>query len=190
MPLISKFKSSGNIELLSQKRIAIFSSRNAPREIYPAAMAVFETLSKLPITIGGGWQAPLEKEYLKRLDQKTKADILLYSATEIASRTLTPALSLLKQNDKLLLLSVEEAPERATKRDVDKRDHLLFSQIKQILFLFIAQGGRLEKTFESLLKQGFSPLILEHPSNRLFIDLGGLAVNSDNIVDVLMAHKS
>jgi len=186
MPLISKFKSCGNIELLSRKRVALFASRNTPAEIYPAASALFHVLCNLPLCLGGGWQAPLEKKLLNQLPGAPRAGLIYYSATDIGGRALNQKLQKIFEAQKLLLLCAEAAPGRASRSAVDKRDQLLFGQITRIIFFYIAPEGRLESVFNTLLKNNNTPFVLDHPLNKPFLNAGGLAINEDNARDLLL----
>ena len=186
MPILSKFKSRGNIELLSRKRVALFASRKTPAEIYPAASGLFHVICNLPLCLGGGWQAPLERKLLKLLPGIPRAGLIYYSATDIGERVLNPKLQKIFDAEKLLLLCAEAAPGRASRSAVDKRDQLLFSQITRIIFFHIAPKGRLESVFNTLLHNNNTPFVLDHPLNEPFLNAGGLAINEDNAQDLLL----
>ncbi len=185
MALLTKFKSKGNIELLSHKRVALLASRHAPEMIFPVALNLAQALAQLSISIAGGWQSPLEKACLKIFEKSTHTSILYYSATDISYRRPDSFMMQMEQEKRLLFLCTEDAPKRAGTRDVDKRDQLMAGQVGLFLFLFIAANGRLERHFDSLLKNGRTPLVLDIPQNRPYLKSGGIAVNEDSIRELL-----
>jgi len=184
MKVLSHFESKGNIELLSQETLAVFASKNAPREIYPHARELFHELCRLPLSLCGGWQAPVEKELLSLTYPEMTADILLYSAKDLAIINLDETLKNLDMFGKLLLLSAESRSGRISKNDVDKRDDLLFKHMDKFLFMFIESGGRLEKYYNQLVDKNVPVFILDHPLNKNFIGPGTIALNNENIIDL------
>ena len=184
MNVLSHFESKGNIELLSQTTLAIFASKNTPSEIFQQAREIFLQLCSLPLSLCGGWQAALEKELLSLTHPQMAADILLYSAKDLAKINLNETLKNLDMFGKLLLLSAESRSDRVSKNDVDKRDDLLFKHMDKVLFMFIESGGRLEKYYNQLVKKNFPVFILDHPLNKNFISPGTVALNKENIIDL------
>jgi len=174
------FETLGNVELLSQARIALFASRNTPVELYPAAEALFSKLTELPVSIAGGWQAPLEKHLLSQFPLSAKANIIHYLARNINNLHLNRFQENLLAVNKLLLVSPSLRPIRVTSSMVIKRDNLIHSQIKKILFLHIEQGGKLERQFNQLYGAGYHIYLLDHPSNQLFLIPDVIGMNADN----------
>jgi hypothetical protein len=185
MKLLSKFETHGNIELLSQKIVAVFSSKDTPKEIYPSAEQLFEKMTDMPISMAGGWQAPLEKKLLETAHPAMKANIIYYTAKDLSQVKMGKSLELLDNEKKLLLVSAQSRQIRATKSDVDKRDALLFNQISQVLFLYISPNGRLEKYYNTLQESNFSLFVLDHPLNEHILISGCPAINSDNLQEII-----
>jgi len=185
MKILSQFESSGNIELLSQKIIAVFSSKDTPQEIYPYAVRIFEELKNKPLSIASGWQAPLEKKLLETITPQMQANIIFYTANDLSQVNISHQLKLLNNENKLLSISAQSRKKRATKNDIDKRDKLLFNQVDQVLFLYISQNGRLEKYFNHLLESASSVLIMRHPLNKPFMSAGCSVLDEENFDEVL-----
>lgn len=184
MKILSQFESRGNVEILSQKILAVFSSINTPEEIYQPAEEIFKKLCDLPISLAGGWQAPLEKQLLDLTSSEMAANIIYYSAKNI-SRLRMPELKGFEETNKILYISARSRKDRISKEDVDKRDELLFSQVGAVLFLFIAPKGRLEHYFDFLILQDFPVYMLEHKFNKAFINAGAISLNSENAKDLI-----
>ncbi|NOX89996.1 MAG: hypothetical protein GXO77_13330 [Calditrichaeota bacterium] len=179
------FTSRGNIELLSQKKIALFASREVPREIYGSAVDFFNVLIDLPICIAGGWQSPLEKTLYKHIKPAQKANIIHYFAREINGVRLTQIQQHLLNEKKLLMIAPETTSLRPSQNLIKKRDELIFSQTKQICFLYIRPGGRLESYFNLLDQTSHSVYFLDHPLNRIFLTSNVVELNPENIELIL-----
>jgi len=179
------FQSKGNIELLSQRKLAVFASQHAPQEIASSAAVVFEALQKLPLSLAGGWQAPLERRLLEQADAGLAANYILYLAKDINAFRPTPRQQRLLDENKLLVLSPEIKAKRASQSLVKQRDALLFSQIDSVLFLYIHPGGRLEGYLRELSARKSKLYILNHPLNRPCFGEDILPLDGDTAEEVL-----
>lgn len=182
MRVISQFNSNGNIEILSQRVIALFASREAPQSIVEDATIFFKKLCAAPVAIAGAWHAPLEKSLLKNTDPKMAANIIMYNAHEIKPVKENSNLEQLKTQNKLLLIS-QSHTSRASKTEVRKRDQLIFKHAHHIVFLYIRQGGRLEEYFTTLYSAGYPVSVLNNTVNQPFLVSDTVVVDSENIDD-------
>jgi hypothetical protein len=180
MRLLSQFETKGNIELLSQKIIAVFSSKNTPGEIYNPGRDLFLKLCELPLSIAGGWQAPFEKILLKEINPQMPANIIYYSAKNLISVKNT-GFTELEKNNKVLYVSAQSRKDRASKQDINKRDQLMFSQVHSVLFFYIETNGRLQKYFDQLIRNNFSVYTLQHDLNMNLLNAGAVGLDSENI---------
>lgn len=181
MKVLTQFESKGNIELLSQSKLAVFTSKNTPREISESAQRLFLSLCKLKISLAGGWQAPLEKQLLNLTYAGMPANIIYYSAKDLGQIKQNQKLAALDNEHKLLIVSAKSRTNRVSKNDINKRDTLLFNQVEKVLFMYIAHGGRLEKYYNQLLQKDFPVYVLEHDLNRSFLNNGAIALSRDNL---------
>lgn len=175
------FETLGNVELLSQNRVAVFASKSTPREMYPAAEQLIDSIIPLPLALAGGWQAPLEKELLKKITlAKANANIIHYLAKNI--NTIQPDTvqqRLIKEN-RLLLISPGINEARPSAKQINRRDELLFSQINKIIFIYISNGGRLQEYFERLIASSYQVFLFDHPLNKNFFNKDVVLLNPDN----------
>lgn len=186
MRVLSQFESKGNVELLSQKNLAIFSSKNTPEEIFKSAEELFLSLCSMPICLASGWQAYFEKHLLELVKPDMPVNIIYYSAKDIGELNFKE-LDVLEKENKLLYISAQSRKNRISKGDVDKRDELLFSQVDAALFLYIEPKGRLEKYFDILVMEEFPVYVLEHELNRAFINAGAVGLNLENVRDLIFS---
>jgi len=181
MKILSQFETRGNIELLSQNRIAVFASKETAQQLFTPSYELFKKLIQNPVSIASGWHAPLEKDLLDLCTARMPANIIYYSAKDIGQIKQSPLLTALEKEQKLLVVSAQSKQARASKTGVDKRDELLLSQIKKVLFFYIAPGGRLEEYFNMLLKGDYEIFLFEHKLNKIFYNSGCTLINEDNL---------
>ena len=184
MKVLAQFESKGNVELLSQKTLAIFSSKNTPQEIFNSAKKLFVSLCKMPLSLASGWQAPLEKHLLGLTSPVMAANIIYYSAKDINELNFIK-LHELEQENKILYISAQSRKNRVSKEDIDKRDELMLSKVDAILFLYIEPKGRLEKYFDFLCLEDFSIFVLDHELNKAFVNAGAPSLNHENYKEML-----
>lgn len=175
------FETRGNVELLSQTRVALFSSKDGPKEIYPLAEETFDRLLRLSLSLAGGWQAPLEKHLLKRAGNSCSANFICYLAKDINAAPVSDWQQAMLDENKLLLISPDIKQPRASVTLVEKRDALLFSQIKKIFFLHISKNGRLEKYFNELSRRRYQLYLLDHPLNAEFVTPDVILICPENV---------
>ena len=175
------FETLGNVELLSQNRAAMLASKETPAELFEPAQQLADSLLKLPFCAAGGWQSPLEKKLLAKISSKNSScNIIHYLAKNINSLKLNTRQNELLNDGRLLLISPGIQDDRPSRRQINIRDELMFSQIDKILFLFISPGGRLEEYFNRMISLSYQVFLLEHPLNKLFFDSGVVLLNDEN----------
>lgn len=180
------FETLGNVELLSQNRAAILASQQAPAEIFKPARALADSIAKLPLAAAGGWQSPLEKEILHQISHvKNQCNIIHYLARNINNLKLNKRQNPLMNSNKLLLISPEIQDTRPSRRQINNRDELMFSQIDKVLFLFISAGGRLEEYFNRMISSSYKVFLFDHPLNKRFFDSNVVLLNEEN-ADLLL----
>lgn len=175
------FETLGNVELLSQNRAALFASRSAPREIYADVFRLLEALAVLPLALAGGWLAALEKELLKKIcSGPGHTNVIHYLAKNINTLRPDKTQQRLLDEKRLLFISPGIQQARASAKQIARRDELLFSQINKIIFLYIAEGGRLQEYFERLLAASYQVFLFDHPLNEKYFNKDVVLLNPDN----------
>ena len=182
----SVFETLGNVELLSQKKIAVFASKNAPDDLRSLIKIFFDQLFKMPVSLAGGWQSPLEKSVYAKFNWHCSANLIHYIAKDINQYKPTEQQQNLVDHNKLLFVAPELKEIRANSAAVDKRDRLIFSQNKNILFLYIEPKGRLEKYFRELSQLNFHLYVLDHPVNKSFFYDDVIPLNEDSIQSIIL----
>jgi hypothetical protein len=181
------FETMGNVELLSQRKLALFASRKAEKIIYDSALELFLKLCTLPITLTGGWQAPLEKYLIKHIPQNVQANFAYYLAKDINQFQPTDFQRRLIEQQKLLIIAPGLNEKRSSSNAVKKRDELLFAQVSKILFLYVEKNGRLERYFRQLSGLNYQFYFLDHPLNQSFMGDDVVALNAENVADLIFS---
>lgn len=180
------FETRGNVEILSQKKIAIFASRATPQEFYPRALTLFNRLAQQDVAIASGWQAPLEKFLFKKgVGLQIRANIIKYLPRDLNCYQLSYTEQVLLDENKLLLVAPDTDVRRPEKKWINRRDALLFSQIKHVLFLYIVPGGRLESYFNQLLNRDYHVYLPEDAQNSFLNASGVIKLNEQNVAELL-----
>jgi len=175
------FETLGNVELLSQNRAAVLASQKTPAELYGPAQKLADSIIKLPFSAAGGWQSPLEKKILARISRvNSGCNIIHYLAKNINSLKLNDRQRQLLDDNRLLLISPGIQEQRPSRRQINNRDELMFSQTDKILFMFISPGGRLEEYFNRMISLSYQVFLLEHPLNKQFFDSSIVLLNEEN----------
>lgn len=180
------FQTVGNVELLSQKKIAVFASKKSPSELMQIIDDLSDRLFEIPIALASGWQSPLEKTIYQKFNEKCTANIIHYFAKDINQFKPTKKQQRWIDQNKLLIISPELKEIRTSASAVDKRDRLIFSQNKKILFLYIEPKGRLEKYFIELSQLNYQLYILEHPLNASYFHDDLIRFSDDSVESLLL----
>ncbi|MBD3225155.1 MAG: hypothetical protein GF313_10530 [Caldithrix sp.] len=178
--MTSTFATRGNVELLSQKKLAVFTSKNTPKTLYPFAERIFSILCRQELALAGGWQSPLEKRLFRQIPPSPRTHCIHYLAKDINSVYLTKEQNYLLEENRLLVIAPHTKQQRISRQTIEQRDSLIFSQIKNILFLYIRTDGRLNRYFVQLLQMQYNLFVLDHPLNDSYLLDDIVALGEDN----------
>ncbi|MCH7731770.1 MAG: hypothetical protein IIB44_04530 [Candidatus Marinimicrobia bacterium] len=158
--------SVGNEQLLEQKPLALYCSRQIPLSVYQPALELVQNLMAQQITLAGGWQSSLEKEALKLRKPGSSSNIIYFLAKGIQSFKVHQSLRSDLDKGKVLIVSLWMHKERIDKQKVKDRDNLILDKLERFLFLHIGEGGNLEELFYRCLSLDKEIYILDHFSNH------------------------
>ena len=174
----------GNEELLEKKKISIFISREIPLNIIIPAEKLLLSLTELPYVFISGWHSPFEKRILKKLIEKDK-EIIFFTSKGIKDLSVYNYLKKHLDKGKLLILSFYLQKNKITFYNSLRRNNLISDIVDENIFLYINEGGNLEKLFYKLLSQNKTPLVLDHSANSVFLKKGE-AINLKNFREILL----
>jgi len=161
----------GNEQLLKKKKISIFISREIPLNIIIPAEKLLLSLVELPYVFISGWHSPFERRILKKLLAKDK-EIIFFTSKGIKNQSVYNYLKGPFEKGKILMASLYLQKNKITFYNSLKRNSLISDIVNENIFLYINEGGNLEKLFSKLLSQNKTPLVLDHSANSIFLKKG------------------
>jgi hypothetical protein len=184
--VLNKCYFQGNKKLIEDSPIIVYCSKEIPLSVYYTANTVFTELLKLPLTVAGGWQSPMEKRVLKNYKNEYPANIVCCLAKGMENFRLPRHLRPLMEDGKLLVISPFQNKARISRRSVMMRDELAFDLIQRFFFLYINQGGYLESILRRCMDTGKKIYFLAHHANTAYLVEGVQPVNAKNMQEVLI----
>ena len=174
----------GNEQLLKKKRISIFISREIPLNIIIPAEKLLLSLIELPYVFISGWHSPFERRILKKLIEKDK-EIIFFTSKGVKNQRIYNYLEKSFDRGKMLIVSSYLQKNNITFYNSIKRNRLISDIVNENIFLYINEGGNLEKLFSKLLSQNKTPLIFDHSANSIFLKKGK-PINLNNFKEILL----
>lgn len=178
---------SGNVSLLNEAPIAIYSSQKIPLSIYQEAIELIARLSNKGVVLAGGWQSPLERKMLKVVTQVEQGKVIYFLAKGIKYFNPWKYLRPLIQSQRLLVVSPFENEERITSEMVKERDELILRLIDTFLFIFVNPSGKTPRFVENCLKNNKRVYFVDHPQNKDVLQEGIGLLSKYNYQEVLKA---
>ena len=188
----------GDPALLDRKPTALFCSVQCPGDLILKSYDLARTLRAYPATLIGGFQSPIEKEFLELLlrQHATQAG---RTAPSSPSVIICPARGLAKMRiprpwhdplaaGRLLLLSTfPDNLRRPTAASASRRNACVATLAHRILILHAAQGSKTEALCQQALAAAKPVYTLPSPHNAHLIALGAQPLPQDNPSDLLPA---
>lgn len=174
---------SGNIDLLRQKKIGIFASRDAPQSIViPAEKFVF-AVSKLPYVFISGWHSSFEKKIFEKLLLLEK-EIIFFTSLGIRNMRMDNHLIKTWRNGRLLIISFFEDNPKMTSLNALRRNEMISDISEKNLFLYVNNNGNLRNLIPRLSKNGRNPLVFNNSKNFNYLK-NCASIDINNYEDLL-----
>jgi predicted Rossmann fold nucleotide-binding protein DprA/Smf involved in DNA uptake len=156
----------GNTELLRTPSVALFCSVRIPAGALFEAFDLARELAGLGITIAGGFQSPIEREFLDYLLGGC-APVLLCPARGIEGLRLPRKWRVALRESRVLIVSAHP-PEmrRPTLASAELRNRVVSALATRLLILHASSGGRLARLAAEALGWGLPVHCLDHPGNE------------------------
>jgi len=174
----------GNEQLLKKKKISIFISRKIPLNIIIPAEEFILFLAELSYVFISGWHSPFERRILKKLIEKDK-EIIFFTSKGVKNQQIYNYLEKSFDRGEMLIVSSYLQKNKITFYNSIKRNRLISDIVNENIFLYVNEGGNLEKLFSKLLSQNKTPLIFDHSANSIFLKKGR-PINLNNFKEILL----
>ena len=188
----------GDPALLARIPIALFCSVHCPGDLILKSYDLARTLRTAPATLIGGFQSPIEKEFLERLLRRPPLQPA-HTDTGLPSIIICPARGLANMRiprpwrdplaaGRLLLLSTfADSIRRATAATAARRNACVAALAGRILILHAKQGGKTAALFQQALNAAKPVYTLPSPHNAHLIALGAQPISPPDPVALLAA---
>ena len=181
----------GNPALLDRKPTALFCSVQCPGDLILKSYDLARTLRAYPATLIGGFQSPVEKEFLEFLLRQPahqpshiappSPSVIVCPARGLATmRIPRPWRDPLAAGRLLLLSTFPDSLRRPTAASASRRNACVAALAHRILILHAAQGSKTEALCQQALATAKSVYTLPSPHNAHLIALGAQPISPDD----------
>ena len=181
----------GDPALLDRKPIALFCSVHCPGDLILQSYDLARTLRAYPATLTGGFQSPIEKEFLELLLRQPASQpgraappspsVIICPARGLATmRIPRPWHHPLAAGRLLLLSTFPDSLRRPTAASASRRNTCVASLAHRILILHAKQGGKTEALCQQALAAAKPVYTLPSPHNAHLIALGAQPISPDD----------
>ena len=161
----------GNADLLTTRLVGFFCSEASPGDAILNTYDLALALRNANLTFIGGFQSPMEKEFLTFILRGT-APIIICPARSITKMRLPPEWHPPLQSGRLLLLSCSpNTIHRPTHQTATKRNALVADLATCLLVPHATPGGKVERLCEDALADG-TPVFTLSTTNTRLAELG------------------
>ncbi len=179
----------GGPTLLDRKPTALFCSVQCPGDLILKSYDLARVLRAHPITLIGGFQSPIEKEFLELLlrqparqpDHTLAPSLIICPARGLANMRVPRSWRDSLAAGRLLLLSTfSDSLRRPTVASAARRNNCVAALAHRILILHAAQGGKTEALCRQALAAAKPVYTLPSPHNAHLIALGAQPIPPDD----------
>ena len=180
----------GDPALLDRKPIALFCSVHCPGDLILKSYDLARALRAAPVTLIGGFQSPIEKEFLELL-LRQPARPRAHPEPGLPAVIICPARGLgtmriprpwrdpLAAGRLLLLSTFPDSLRRPTAATASQRNARVVALAHRILIAHAQQGGKTESLCQQALAAAKPVYTLHSPHNAHLIQLGAQPLSTD-----------
>lgn len=162
----------GNVEILHNKTLAVFSSSKCPGKIILQTYDLMKKIREAGITVISGFHSPMESECLNIL-LKGKQPIIFCPARSIKGMRIKPEYKKPLDEGRLLILSpFAEKEKRISSERALERNRFIAAVGDSIFIPYAAPNSKTEKLCKELLSWGKPVYTLQNESNVNLIAMG------------------
>lgn len=180
----------GNTGLLEGKLLGFFCSRRCPGDIILKIYDLALALRSMDVTLIGGFQSTMEKEFLT-LVLRGSAKVIICPARGLGTMRVPSNWKNPLADGRLLLLSFFDNNIRRPVTAVSAlRNAKLASLVDYLLIAHAERDSKTEKLCKDTLVQGKQVFALASPENMHLLELGAVPVASDNLMPLFQTDFS
>jgi predicted Rossmann fold nucleotide-binding protein DprA/Smf involved in DNA uptake len=166
----------GNQTFLQNRLLAFFCSQRCPGSVLAKMYDLAQILSQQSITVVGGFQSPVEQEFLFRL-LRSALSVIVCPARNLETLRLLPEFEEPLQQGRLLLVSpFPAAVQRLSRPLAIERNRFVAALADRMLVAHASPGGALESLCSDISGSGKKRYTLQDEANQGLIDMGCTAL--------------
>lgn len=162
----------GNLNLLQQPLLGVFSSVKCPASLILKAHDTAKELSASGQAVISGFQSPAEKEMLTVLLRGTSPVVICPARGLDGMRIPVEWKKALDSKQLLLLSPFPSTLRRATAELAEGRNRMVIDLAQRVLIIHAMPGGKLEALCQSALHENRNLFTINLPSNQNLLTLG------------------
>ena len=175
----------GDPGTLDRKLIALFCSVRCPGDAILKTFDLARTLRDADVTVVGGFQSPMEREFLDLL-LRGSARVVVCPARGIGRLRIQKDWKEPLEDGRLLILSFfEDRVRRPTASTAMERNERVAALVDTILIAHAEKEGKTEALCREALTDGKPVFALASDDNAHLIELGARSLPADNPVDLI-----
>ncbi|MDE0027175.1 MAG: hypothetical protein OXP69_22410 [Spirochaetaceae bacterium] len=170
----------GDIGIIDEPLIGFFCSIRCPGDIILRTYDLARTLRGTDLTLIGGFQSPMEKEFLDLL-LRGSARVVVCPARSIENMRIRREWRTPISDGRLLILSsFGRSQYRATAALAAQRNALVAALATEVVIPYAAPGGKTESLARRHAGAGKSILTLDSPANANLIAIGASTIEAQH----------
>lgn len=163
---------SGNPDLLSGTKLALFCSGSCPIELLPRTDDLIQTIKQAGLTVISGFHSPVENYCLGKLLGEKQAVIICPARSLNKLRVRTEYKEALEKGHLLFISSFRSHRHRSDIRMALKRNRWVAALADKVLIPYAAPGSKTEQFCNEILRWKKPLFTIESDLNRNLIGLG------------------
>ena len=171
----------GNLGILDTRLIGFFCSVRCPGDVILKTYDLARALRETDVTLIGGFQSPMEKEFLE-LVLRGSARVVLCPARGLGNMRIPKSWKKPLDEGRLLLLSFFDANiRRPTANIAARRNAYVAALADRLLIAHAEKGGKIETLCQEALTHEKPVFALDSPDNAHLVELGVVPVRAEDL---------
>ena len=183
---ISAVTVKGDLGILDKRLVGFFCSVRCPGDIILKTYDLARALRAINVTIVGGFQSPMEKEFLDLL-LRGSASVVVCPARGLGNMRIPKGWKRPLDEGRLLLLSFfDDNIRRPTATIAARRNAWVATLVDRLLVAYAERGGKIEALCKESLTEGKRVFALDSVDNAHLAELGIIPVRVEDLSAVGM----
>ena len=170
----------GDPTILDRKVVGFFCSVRCPGDVILKTYDLARALRSAEVTLIGGFQSPMEKEFLD-LVLRGPSPVVVCPARGVGAMRIPKGWKKPLAAGRLLLLSFfDDTIRRPTAAIAAQRNAYVAALADRLLIAYAERGGKTEALCKDALAQGKPVFALDSPDNAHLMELGATPIAAKN----------